>query len=460
MGPYKARKDMARVSVVEKYDVMGYIAAGTYGKVYKAVGKLGDDMNKLYAIKKFKSDSKDNEVMHYTGISQSAIREMSLCKEVNHKNISTLKEIVLERKCIYMVFEFAEHDLLQIIHYHSHPEIKPIPQLTLKSTMFQILQGLTFLHQNWILHRDLKPANIMVTHDGIVKIGDLGLARKFNNQLQTLYTGDKVVVTIWYRAPELLLGARHYTPAVDLWAVGCILAELLSLRPLFKGEETKMDNKKHMPFQENQLLKILQILGTPTLGDWPSLNGYPEYQQLQRFTMFPSNLKAWYTNNGGSDASCFDLLSKLLIYDPGARINALDSMSNEWFLKDPKPVSNVFQNSPMKYPKRKIHKGDNDILGGANNSIYGTGLNHNNNNHGNNGNTRNNTNIGNAAVVNKRKVSSNLNNMNNVGNININNIGNLSGIDLMNASQAQKRNYAFMSGALSNAGAVDSKRSK
>ena len=102
----------------------------------------------------------------------------------------------------------------------------------------------------------------MVSSQGVVKIGDLGLARKFKSPLQSLYTGDKVVVTIWYRAPELLLGTRHYTPAVDLWAVGCILAELLSLRPIFKGEEAKIDlnNKKSVPFQKS-ITKIIEIWG-------------------------------------------------------------------------------------------------------------------------------------------------------------------------------------------------------
>ncbi|KAM9891773.1 hypothetical protein OXX79_010487, partial [Metschnikowia pulcherrima] len=290
LGPYRHRKDLNRQSVLSKYSIIGYIAAGTYGKVYKARSKVptkpdtkeGDTSEisepinvntktdsedvQFFAIKKFKSDNHSsskpgganghdingNEIVFYTGISQSAIREMSLCRELNHKNITKLMEIILENKSIYMIFEFFEHDLLQIIHSHSHPDVKPIPAKTVKSLIWQVLNGVTFLHKNWIFHRDLKPANIMVSSDGVVKIGDLGLARKFNNPLQSLYTGDKVVVTIWYRAPELLFGTRYYTPAIDLWAVGCILAELLSLRPIFKGEEAKIDlgNKKSIPFQK------------------------------------------------------------------------------------------------------------------------------------------------------------------------------------------------------------------
>lgn len=98
----------------------------------------------------------------------------------------------------------------------------------------------------------------------IFKSGDLGLARLFNRPLQPLFNGDKVVVTIWYRAPELLFGSRHYTKAVDMWAVGCIFGELLALKPIFKGEEAKMDSKKNVPFQRSQLSKIFEVLGTPT----------------------------------------------------------------------------------------------------------------------------------------------------------------------------------------------------
>ena len=160
---------------------------------------------------------------------------MALCSELSHPNMIHLVEIILEDKCIFMVFEYAEHDLLQIIQHHSQPTRTPIPASAVKSMLFQLLNGLLYLHTNWVLHRDLKPANIMVTSKGEVRIGDLGLARLFYKPLHSLFSGDKVVVTIWYRAPELLLGSRHYTPAVDLWAVCCIFAELLSLRQIFKG---------------------------------------------------------------------------------------------------------------------------------------------------------------------------------------------------------------------------------
>lgn len=442
IGPFKHRKDVTRESVLSAYHIIGYIAAGTYGKVYKAKLKsnsnnngggtkseeideeglkleridgikynksktLGDGMRadgslknnliiddekhisdkkiggeddvgkQYFAIKKFKSDNHQlnkthynhdingNEITHYTGISQSAIREMSLCREISNKNITKLIDIILENKSICMVFEFCEHDLLQIIHYHSHPEVKTIPQVTIKSLIWQILNGVTFLHKNWIFHRDLKPANIMVTSNGIVKIGDLGLARKFNNPLQSLYTGDKVVVTIWYRAPELLLGARQYGPAIDLWAVGCILAELLSLRPIFKGEEAKIDlnNKKSVPFQKNQFLKIVEILGTPSLKDWPSINRYPEYLtfQLQISTNFPPNLNNWYKAIGGSNKKCLELLHGLLEYDPLTRLTSDQALVHPYFLELPKVQENAFEGVNLNYPKRRIYTDDVDI---------------------------------------------------------------------------------------------------
>ncbi|RKP30834.1 Pkinase-domain-containing protein [Metschnikowia bicuspidata] len=420
IGPYRHRKDLSRQKVLLKYLILGYIAAGTYGKVYKARSKFvsndnedsghsetadgflpgprpktdpaGDDEVQFYAIKKFKSDNhlsakaagaggqsghdiNGNEVVNYTGISQSAIREISLCRELNHKNITKLMEIILENKSIYMVFEFFEHDLLQIIHSHSHPEIKQIPEQTVKSLIWQVLNGVTFLHKNWILHRDLKPANIMVSSNGVVKIGDLGLARKFNNPLQSLYTGDKVVVTIWYRAPELLLGTRYYTPAIDLWAVGCILAELLSLRPIFKGEEAKIDmnNKKTIPFQKGQLQKIFEILGTPTTEMWPNIQKYPDFFLFHKFfvhgnpSVYSPNLANWYKVIGGTNRNCLALLRELFQYDPSLRISADEALVHSFFLENSKVRENAFEGLDVKYPRRRIYTDDVDITSHNNN---------------------------------------------------------------------------------------------
>ncbi|CAD6502271.1 BgTH12-02509 [Blumeria graminis f. sp. triticale] len=364
----------SKVRVMERYKVIGFISSGTYGRVYKAHGRQGQPGE--FAIKKFKPD-KEGEQVQYTGISQSAIREMALCSELSHQNVIKLVEIILEDKCIYMVFEYAEHDLLQIIHHHTQPTRHPIPPSTVKSIMFQLLNGSHYLHVNWVLHRDLKPANIMVTIGGEVKIGDLGLARLFNKPLHSLFSGDKVVVTIWYRAPELLLGSRHYTPAVDMWAIGCIFAELLSLRPIFKGEEAKIDSKKTVPFQRNQMQKIVEIMGMPTKEKWPLLIKMPEYSNLATLSSghIPKSgslLEKWYYSTINSTQSSpasnvslgvegYKLLSGLLEYDPERRLTAQQALQHPFFSTGDKFSNNCFEGIKAEYPHRRVSQEDNDI---------------------------------------------------------------------------------------------------
>ncbi|KAI9742366.1 MAG: cyclin-dependent protein kinase [Claussenomyces sp. TS43310] len=369
----------SKVRVVDRYKVIGFISSGTYGRVYKAVGRHGQRGE--FAIKKFKPD-KEGEQVQYTGISQSAIREMALCSELSHGNVIKLEEIILEDKCIFMVFEYAEHDLLQIIHHHTQPTRHPIPPATVKSIMFQLLNGCQYLHSNWVLHRDLKPANIMVTSAGEVRIGDLGLARLFNKPLHSLFSGDKVVVTIWYRAPELLLGSRHYTPAIDMWAIGCIFAELLSLRPIFKGEEAKMDSKKTVPFQRHQMQKIVDIMGVPTKSHWPKLVSMPEYSQLSLLTPHLSHgkapnsgskLESWYYSTIGNHSSTsapshsslgaegYKLLAGLLEYDPEKRLTAQHALQHPFFNTGDKVSNNCFEGLKTEYPHRRVSQDDNDI---------------------------------------------------------------------------------------------------
>ncbi|OAQ61447.1 meiotic mRNA stability protein kinase UME5 [Pochonia chlamydosporia 170] len=399
-----------RLRVMDRYRIVGFISSGTYGRVYKAVSRVnavavrttttttGSSSSapggQEVAIKKFKPD-KEGEQISYTGISQSAIREMSLCSELRHSNVIRLVETLLEDKCIFMVFEYAEHDLLQIIHHHTQQPRHPIPPATIKSIMFQLLNGCQYLHTNWVLHRDLKPANIMVTSGGEVKIGDLGLARRFDKPLHSLFSGDKVVVTIWYRAPELILGSYHYTPAIDLWAVGCIFAELLSLRPIFKGEEAKMDSKKTVPFQRNQMQKIVDIMGIPTRSRWPLLPMMPEFNQLNTLQSPPShhghhhhqhhhhsssssstsNLEKWYYNtisnapqSGSSGPSLtslgaegYKLLAGLLEYDPSKRLTAAQALQSTFFTTGDRVNTNAFEGLKVEYPHRRVSQDDNDI---------------------------------------------------------------------------------------------------
>lgn len=259
-----------------------------------------------------------------------------------------------------MVFEYSEHDFLQIIHHHSTTRTS-IALPTLKSMLWQLLNGLVYLHDNWVIHRDLKPANILVTADGTVKIGDLGLARIYHSPLQSLWASDKVVVTIWYRPPDLLLGARHYTVSVDLWSVGCIFGELIANRPMFKGEEAKPEPagssaaaalgalggpKKigGVPFQRDQLTKIFEILGSPSKTRCPSIFSLPDGPQLSSLQNYPTNkLYAWYSERapagagtGGGSSSGFDLLSQLLNFDPTARITARRALNHQWWNEEPK----------------------------------------------------------------------------------------------------------------------------
>ncbi|EJF57838.1 kinase-like protein [Dichomitus squalens LYAD-421 SS1] len=354
MRLYRAKRDSARKRVTDKYTILGFISSGTYGRVYKAQSKDVD--GRIHAIKKFKPD-KEGDVVTYTGISQSAIREIALNREITHENVVALKEVILEDKSIYMVFEYAEHDFLQVIHHHSQTLRQSISVAVLKSLTYQLLNGLLYLHDAHIIHRDLKPANILITSSGVVKIGDLGLARLTHQPLMPLVAGDKVVVTIWYRAPELLLGAKHYNKAVDIWAVGCVMAELASLRPIFKGEEAKLDSKKNVPFQKDQLLKIFEILGTPSEREWPKVKDLPEYDGMKRLDHYSNRLQEWCQSRMPNGAQ---LLKELFAYDPDKRLTAGEALQHRWFREEPLPTRNAFVSLSAERvpPHRRITQDD------------------------------------------------------------------------------------------------------
>ncbi|SCZ87881.1 BZ3500_MvSof-1268-A1-R1_Chr2-3g05349 [Microbotryum saponariae] len=394
---YRQKRDWERPTVLSRYSILGFLSSGTYGRVYKArirkhssdsspAGLIGtpsantpgkklklakddgnDDEGELVAIKKFKPD-KEGEAVTYTGISQSACREIMINREISHEHVTALREVMLEEKSIYLVFEYAEHDFLQIIHHHSSTRTG-IPTLVLKSLLWQLTNGVSYLHDNWIIHRDLKPANILVTSSGQVKIGDLGLARLYQEPLQPLYTSDKIVVTVWYRSPELLLGARHYTPSIDLWSLGCIFGELLALRPMFKGEEAKVEigagKKGGVPFQKDQMTRVIEVLGSIERQQWPTVTHLPEYSQLARLDR--DTLEQWLSARivrGGPipDQQAFNLLRNFLIYDPSKRITARQALVHAWWGVQPIPCANAFIGLPpgVSYPMRRVTHDESD----------------------------------------------------------------------------------------------------
>eukprot|EP00808_Paulinella_micropora_P016578 g68404.t1 len=261
---------------------------------------------------------------------------------------------------ITLVYAYAEHDLSDIIRIHRNDRKKCDPRIV-KSVIWQTLKGLHFLHRNWVMHRDIKPANILVMGEsskgdrGKVKVADFGLARIFQEPMKSL-AEDGDVVTIWYRAPELLLGAKHYTKAIDVWAAGCIFAELYLCTALFPGEEIKQQKK----FQEDQLKRIFKVLGKPDEREWPGIVHHPHYDQHVRYWSDPEfqfclhkKLKPYLPKTLDAEGkevpvektSAYDLLKRMLAYDPAKRITAKDALKHPFFQEDPKPNMNAFLDS-------------------------------------------------------------------------------------------------------------------
>jgi len=372
---FKAATVKRREKVEDIFDYEGCkIGRGTYGHVYKAKPKrAGADQSKVYALK----------LIEGTGISMSACREIAILRELSHKNVITLHRVFLSHSDhrVWLLFDYAEHDLWHIIKYHryqrqskTHKKNYSIPLLTVKSLLYQILDGIDYLHTNWVLHRDLKPANILVMgkgpEKGCVKIADMGFARLFNSPLKPLAELDPVVVTFWYRAPELLLGAKHYTKAIDTWAIGCIFAELLTTEPIFHCRQE--DIKTNNPYHHDQLDRIFAVMGFPAdkgPGEWEDVKKMPEYGTLTkefRKTNYVNSSLVRYMDKHKlkQDTKAFQLLSKLLCMDPKRRLSAQGALEDPYFSEEPTPQDNAFGPDDIPYPKREyLSEDDGDDKG-------------------------------------------------------------------------------------------------
>jgi len=279
-----------------------------------------------------------------------------LLRELKNENIIRLQDICLNPrdKSLYLVFDYAEFDLFGIIKHHRDHGTQ-FSESVVKSLLWQVLNGIHYMHSHWVIHRDLKPSNILVMGEGkemgTVKIGDFGLARVFQSPLRPL-NDNGVVVTIWYRAPELLLGSKHYTRAVDIWAIGCIFAELLTTKPLFPGKEK--DPKNPSLFQDDQVSKIFKILGKPTTDTWPDVASLPDWKRVAPWDSFPNTLAR--TVGLDERSTAYDLLSKMIEYDPSKRITAEEALDHAYFTETPIPSMNAFGSAHVPYPVRQAPK--------------------------------------------------------------------------------------------------------
>ena len=304
---------------------------GTYGQVYKARNK---ETGEIVALKRVRMDNERE------GFPITAIREIKILKILNHKNIVCLKEIVTSKASeynhgkgsIYMVMEFADHDLCGL----TDAGIR-FTEAQIKCYMKQLLEGLAYCHKNRILHRDIKGSNLLITNEGQLKLADFGLARPFDDNHRA-YTNR--VITLWYRCapppprppppppplpspsrlgahhpplpfgrpPELLLGAQQYGPAIDLWSVGCIFAEILNRKPILPGSN-----------EFEQLSMIFQLMGTPDDKSWPGVSKLQHYSLFRQHQSNRTYASKFNERFGHLPESAQSLLSKLLAMNPEVR---------------------------------------------------------------------------------------------------------------------------------------------
>ncbi|CAG8452971.1 13373_t:CDS:2 [Ambispora leptoticha] len=295
----------------ENYSKLEKIGSGTYGVVYKGQDKKN---GQIVALKRIRLETEDE------GVPPTAMREISVLKETKCQNIvqlslilgrDTLLDIVYEEHKLYLVFEYLDMDLKRYLDsLHKNAFLSPD---IVKKFMYQLLDGVAYCHSRRILHRDLKPQNLLIGKDGNLKLADFGLARAFGVPLRPL---THEVVTLWYRAPEILLGSRQYSVHIDIWSVGCIFAEMILKTPLFPGDS-----------EIDEIFKIFQKLGTPDEHMWPGVTSLPE---------FKTNYPAWSSQSltkhiPSLNEDGIGLLQRMLLYDPAKRISAKQALTHPYF---------------------------------------------------------------------------------------------------------------------------------
>ncbi|KAI8377272.1 serine/threonine-protein kinase pef1 [Blakeslea trispora] len=287
----------------QRYTRLEKLGEGTYATVYKGKSRVTGE---IVALKEIHLDPEE-------GAPSTAIREISLMKELKHPNIMRLQDIIHTENKLTLVFEYMDQDLKKYMDSAARSTHGALDANTIKSFMYQLLRGIAYCHENRVLHRDLKPQNLLINKHHQLKLGDFGLARAFGIPVNTF---SNEVVTLWYRAPDVLLGSRMYSTSIDIWSAGCIMAEMYTGRPLFPGTTN-----------EDQLQKIFRLMGTPNEQTWPNISQLPEYKPAQ-VAYPPQHISQFLPT---IDTCGLDLLNRMLQYQPQLRISAKDALNHAYF---------------------------------------------------------------------------------------------------------------------------------
>ncbi|KAL1514225.1 hypothetical protein ABEB36_003514 [Hypothenemus hampei] len=307
---------------MENYKVIGRAGEGAHGYVFEG---LDLRTNRTVALKKISINPE-------LSIPKNTIREICALRALKNKNIVKLFEVTSTGSAVVLVMEFLPCSLQEILKKID------LNLSQIKSYSKMLLKGVRFLHFNHIMHRDIKPANLLISPRRILKIADFGLARIYDGQTRQY---SHQVATRWYRAPELLYSSKSYTPSIDMWSVGCIIAEMVNKTPLFPGE-TDIE----------QLAIVLSTLGTPTEENWPDLKELPDFNKIS-FTSGPG--KPWRVILPLADTITLDLIKKIIIYDGSKRLTAQQALNHSFVIEEPKPARLQDMPDPKNYKEETPH---------------------------------------------------------------------------------------------------------
>lgn len=296
-----------------KYVLGKQLGSGTYGEVYLAQKK--SDGAKV-AVKFYKHDGKDGK--KYIEIDYTSLREASILRDLQHENIVKLREIIFEQNSGFaMIFEYCPKDLRSYIK-HLKDSMKTISEKDLKQFSYQIIKGMDYLHANCILHRDLKPDNILLDENNNVKLADFGLARQLSQPFREY---SNTILTLYYRAPELLYGETKYSIGVDMWSIACTLAELYLKEPLFNGCS-----------EVDLLLRIHSILGDPSPSESAYFKEIAERKGC-KLKDFPKKIigESVSTKLRGAPPAFILMIEQMLNYNSDLRLTCAELLKHPYF---------------------------------------------------------------------------------------------------------------------------------